>query len=413
MLQKFKYKHPGSYIEEVNVFRKFEILFSKYYWFSIYTDFDGFELGQLKKRKARLFGIIVLKLCSIILAMRCIVNVIWPNPYVRDLTCNAFHYLGNTTLINLAFASGSISGNLIIGLNVLYFNLRGQSSHYLLLNKLKYRRVKYKLNTKFRRKFFAKLDLISIVLSKQFIPIWFVYSFLFCTPTLIGYFDPELNFTPMGIIFWSVIISGWLWDFMSLLLVAMSSMAIVFLSLKYHFKQISEELIECLSENDYKKLNLVLKGHVLMENETKSINGEFKYYIHHIIKIVKPCLNTLVYLSHAPGTTPIMQFFATAIIFVICLTNFIVFHLCSSITTCAHKPQNYLYKNLLSKKRGGIPLIIQFKILRFIERLSGPEIGFYCYDLFPMTSYHFTDYVLDSIASYFLILKILKRNHFI
>ena len=54
----------------------------------------------------------------------------------------------------------------------------------------------------------------------------------------------------------------------------------------------------------------------------------------------------------------------------------------------------------------------KLKFERFIERLSGPEIGFYCFNLFPINPYNFSDYVLDSMASYFLVIDLLEDNGF-
>ena len=38
----------------------------------------------------------------------------------------------------------------------------------------------------------------------------------------------------------------------------------------------------------------------------------------------------------------------------------------------------------------------------FIDRLSGPDIGFYCLDLFPMNNYEFTEYVMNFFVIYVL-----------
>ena len=50
-------------------------------------------------------------------------------------------------------------------------------------------------------------------------------------------------------------------------------------------------------------------------------------------------------------------------------------------------------------------LIIQ----NFIEKLSGPVIGFYCYDMFAVETYQFYDFVMGWISNYFLIIEL--YNH--
>ena len=87
----------------------------------------------------------------------------------------------------------------------------------------------------------------------------------------------------------------------------------------------------------------------------------------------------------------------------------------AATTKFAHRPQFAFYTLLLSRdhNKNRMTFKVRYKLMRFIERLSGPVIGFYCYDLFPMTTYEFTDYILDSMVSFLLIVKFLKRCGFI
>ena len=134
-----------------------------------------------------------------------------------------------------------------------------------------------------------------------------------------------------------------------------------------------------------------------------------KYYIYILYNFVKPCFNVFVYLYFEPESKVLAKINIMLQIILVALLIFIMNYLCASVTAAAHKSQSTLYNTALNKGEN-IPLRIRTKIMRFIERLSGPEIGFYCFDLFPMTSYNFTDYVFDSIVSYLLILKLLKRS---
>ena len=152
--------------------------------------------------------------------------------------------------------------------------------------------------------------------------------------------------------------------------------------------------------------------HISIEEEVRLLNMEAKHHLFSLLKIVKPCLNVLVYLSHAPDTTPAMRCVTTFVALMTASVLFIETYLCSSVLKSAHRSQSTLYSCLMSKDHR-IPLKTKLKFLRFIERLSGPEIGFYCHNLFAINSYNFADYVLDSMYSYFLVIKLLKRNEFI
>ena len=56
----------------------------------------------------------------------------------------------------------------------------------------------------------------------------------------------------------------------------------------------------------------------------------------------------------------------------------------------AHKSYPVLFSHLTQRY---MPLWLRIKLMAFIERKSGPDIGFYCYDLFPMINYEFYQYI--------------------
>ena len=206
--------------------------------------------------------------------------------------------------------------------------------------------------------------------------------------------------------------SVWIYDFYAMVFTTSSIYVITLLSLKYQFVQVQLEIEECLNRKLYHNLKELFESHILIERETFLMNKEMRHYIYIMYKVIKPCFNVLVYISHASDSIPIMKQVTTSTVVFLALMLFTINYQCASVTGAAHRPQSTLYKTVLSRNHN-IPLKIRLKIMRFIERLSGPEIGFYCYDLFPMTSYKFADYVLDSIASYFLILTALQTNNFI
>ena len=48
----------------------------------------------------------------------------------------------------------------------------------------------------------------------------------------------------------------------------------------------------------------------------------------------------------------------------------------------------------------------------FLNRISGPDIGVYCLDLFAMNLYEFYQFIAICIANYFIITKLLSNNYF-
>lgn len=71
----------------------------------------------------------------------------------------------------------------------------------------------------------------------------------------------------------------------------------------------------------------------------------------------------------------------------------------SLIPNAAHQPYGKL-NSLIAKKR--IRLNHKLKVCALIERLSGPVIGLYCYELFPFTNYEFYLYVANCVKIFIL-----------
>jgi hypothetical protein len=71
----------------------------------------------------------------------------------------------------------------------------------------------------------------------------------------------------------------------------------------------------------------------------------------------------------------------------------------SSIPKSAIKPYVKL-NSLIARKR--INLQIKLKIVDLNERLSGPIIGIYCFELFPFTNYEFYLFAANCVMNFIL-----------
>ena len=74
--------------------------------------------------------------------------------------------------------------------------------------------------------------------------------------------------------------------------------------------------------------------------------------------------------------------------------------LSSRINLVARKPMKHLFQYLVENQ---MQFKCRLKTMSLIERLSGPDIGFYCLDLFPMNSYEFYLFVANSVKLYILL----------
>jgi len=90
---------------------------------------------------------------------------------------------------------------------------------------------------------------------------------------------------------------------------------------------------------------------------------------------------------------------------IITINLFIVNTLLSIIVSESHNCQPFLY-SLIARKR--LSLKIKFKILSLIERLSGPVIGIYCYQLFPFTNYEFYLFLVNCVLNFTLFIRLVE-----
>ena len=128
-------------------------------------------------------------------------------------------------------------------------------------------------------------------------------------------------------------------------------------------------------------MRLIIKEHEVSANITYKINDTNKFFLLVYYYSSVPIFDILIIitlLDEINLTVRLAALYALNVGFLIMLNvNYFV----ASVPTIAHKPYNRLNintiivtKNLYQRFKG--------KVLGLIEKLSGPVIGYYCYDLF-------------------------------
>ena len=108
----------------------------------------------------------------------------------------------------------------------------------------------------------------------------------------------------------------------------------------------------------------------------------------------------MIYSSHSPETSPIGRILSVTVALFAVVLIFTVNYFSAQLNKSAHKSYPLLYTLLCKKK---FSMRNKLKILFFIENLSGLEIGFYCYDLFPINNYTFYEFTAGWAANYLLL----------
>ena len=141
---------------------------------------------------------------------------------------------------------------------------------------------------------------------------------------------------------------------------------------------------------------------------TKEIDNVFKFVVYVLYNFASPALLMLLYATHARETVTIAR---PVCGFIVVMVYFVVFYLnlvSALISHSAKKPRKLLYKFLLDNK---MSLNIRLRVVVFIEKLSGPDIGFHCWNLFAMNNYTFYKYLANCGCTYFLILDLFNKTN--
>jgi hypothetical protein len=174
------------------------------------------------------------------------------------------------------------------------------------------------------------------------------------------------------------------------------------LYLKYHFKQIKEQVQECVKTGNLQLLIDAIHEHNYFTELTQKLNKMMSIGLGIVYFCGTPGIDILLHLSIYSKNSYLCLFYALfcfqALIFLFIFTFMI-----SRVSSAAHNVTSDLYKFLTIKYTTRIPLIHKLKISAFIEKLCGSTIGYYCFDLFPFTSFELYQYLYFISGTYFLL----------
>ena len=176
-----------------------------------------------------------------------------------------------------------------------------------------------------------------------------------------------------------------------------------FLYFRYRFKELYVEIQQCARPSRiFINLNFAIIKHCELIKLTEMVNKTINVFIFLIYYMSSSTCLILVYIAQSTSSiTPIRvgAAFTSVLIFI----NLIIITLLSSpIGFWAKKPTKHLLRYIGETR---LSLRQRLRITQYIEHLNGAHIGFYCLDLFPMTSYQFYLYVANCCATYFLLLS--------
>ena len=399
-----KEKFKGYIINNIEQSRAVDkiISFASKYKVYITNDLDAYHRGEIDKKQLTIS--IIFKLCCVVTGLRFFLSAVINTKTITIVMSDSNYLLGNARLFSILYTN---TASIFIIIHTIMLVLEYNNRFYLLTFLRDYKKnLLMPMSASNSRKLVTIVSIMTRYLMTQaFWPLIILTNIMTNGSVMMAYFDPNSGFH------WYSVLAGTVSFFIFLINVyATSTVGTVVwtlpsLYLKYKFNEINQQIQLSLHLKDPVLLMAAINEHHSIAKKTEDINHFFKYIIFIVYYPCMPTLMILAYLTKAHDTVLIIRFITIFIFILVFAINFLIALLSSPISRAAEKPRKYLYKcfaqrvfkNSLSKQN-------RLKILAFIERLGGHDIGFYCWNLFPMNYYHFYKYVAGFAITYILLL---------
>ena len=297
---------------------------------------------------------------------------------------------------------------LSIGCIISYQDLNHTLTILHIYNDIRKSTIRYPLNAKHNKQFASRTGfLLKYVMNQMFwistIAVFVIY--IYGTYTTLSM--DNINIRTELLIFWSIVLVIFCQQVFGVLWWGIVLRYGSTLYLKYKFNEVNEKIAK-ITENpkmfDSFSLLIIMREHSYIETITKHFNHNLRGAIFALYYIGTPGFQIALYGTHHKDIHFYARIFALFIT-VTCFVAIIYVNLMSTwVSKAAHKSYSVINSYICHRKER-MSLLHRMKILSFIEHLSGPEIGFYCYDLFPMNNYEFYQYLYICGSNYFLIMS--------
>ena len=151
-------------------------------------------------------------------------------------------------------------------------------------------------------------------------------------------------------------------------------------------------------------LERAIDGHNSVVRVCEEQNRLFKVFLFSMYYIGSPAVILGFNLSRSNTLDPFIKYSFTIFVAIVLSVVFCLNLFNALITKTAQKPRLHQYRYLNRR----LTFRYRMRIMAFIERLCGPDIGFYCLDLFPMNNYEFYLYITNCVENYMLFQDLFK-----
>ena len=371
-------------------------------YITLYGDFA--QYFARKQTRARVFIVLITRIALLLNMLRFYLSIILRKCPSKIYLMDYFEYIGQPILIASSIGTLSLA-ILAIGTTLSYQELI-HTAHFIdMFDLIRKGRVKYPLKPLNHRKYCIKVNLVADFIFKE----CHIFMVLFCFSisfvlTLLLLIRHEFSFIFILLFLFYNFISiiffiqcfGYVWAGFTMWFMST-------LYLKYKFREIRDKIELSLKHSNINLLMNAIEEHNYVEIMTKKFNHFFRMITFIIYYIATIGFQILFFVIHNKDSTPFGRV-AAAVIFITCFWAVVFMNIMSTwVISAAHKPYYKLY-SVLQNRGFRMRFRHHWKILSFIEKLSGRPIGYYCYDLFPMNNWEFYQYLCIAGSNYILIM---------
>ena len=261
------------------------------------------------------------------------------------------------------------------------------------------------LNAWNRRKMNFRMNLIAKYL---FYPLFYSMSLLtstiFTTANILAYYySAGSAFTLIITVIWAILLIIWFINFTGIFIISIFMWYAMMLYMRYKFNEVHNKVMYGFITGNKSLIIKAFVEHNLVSQNIHRLNHFFNYMVFVIYFFAVPAIEILIYLAQSKESNIYVRW-AAAYTFIVLFIGCSLINLwCARMTASAHKSYKLMFKVMCSR-RMYFSIKERLRVMTFIEKLSGPDIGFYCLNLFPMNGINFAQYLYVCGANYFLIM---------
>ena len=377
--------------------------FTSKHYVTISRTVEEYENDELSKRRVIIAS--VYRFCCLVTTLRYLLPSIFHTETMISIMSDPNYLLSKPRIMSLCV---STAGFVIFSYGMLVQVNEVKHKWHLLTFLYDWKHCRLMaLNAKHKKKLGISINLMFKFFYQQFWPLVLFTQVVFSGATIVAYFDHKYDFYVISMVFFNTCFGIFCLNLYCFTLGGFVAWSVPFFYFKYKFREISGQIQGCVKWSDlsaklrYSALKKYIHQHNTLSEQVEAIDRVFKFLILLLYYAASPSFMAFLYLSHAKDTNLMLRLIAIFYIAIVFSIILVLNLIASQISGSARQPLKYLFRYLI---QCDLTINDRLKIMQFVEKLSGPDIGFHVWNLFSMNNYTYYQYIATCVYNYFLII---------